>query len=232
VTLFRWARKRDYLPDRTTAAEKLERPKVTRKVPPTYEPEEALKMLRAAPEEYLPWLLVQGWDGLRFEEVFPRKAKSGPQKRPFDWSDMLWSRNLIEVKAETAKTGERRVIPMDPMLRAILEPLAKKSGPIAEGLVPPSKKPKRGESLTTTLGKLVGGWKPNGLRNSFISNRAALVGLAKTAAEAGNSESEARKSYNDSKSEEEGKAWFAILGELLRTRFPRNRKPADLQRVS
>jgi hypothetical protein len=56
-----------------------------------------------------------------------------------------------------------------------------------------------------------GGWKANALRHSFISFYAATEGLAKTAMIAGNSESEARKSYNDSKSPAEAKAWFGVV---------------------
>lgn len=37
-----------------------------------------------------------------------------------------------------------------------------------------------------------------------------LAGVAQTAMEAGNSESEARKSYNDAKSEAEAEEWFSL----------------------
>jgi predicted RNA-binding protein with PUA-like domain len=75
---------------------------------------------------------------------------------------------------------------------------------------------------TTRLGKLVGGWKRNALRHSFISYRAAVVGIAKAAAEAGNSESESRKSYQDAKSLDEGVRWFAVRAKCSPNVPPQN----------
>jgi len=66
-----------------------------------------------------------------------------------------------------------------------------------------------GVTETKRLGTLIGGWQQNALRHSFISNRAALVGLGKAAMEAGNSESEAKRSYNDAKTEKDAKEYFA-----------------------
>ena len=57
----------------------------------------------------------------------------------------------------------------------------------------------------------MGGWRRNALRHSFISYRAAQTGLSQTAMEAGNSESEARRSYNDAKGKDEADAWFAVV---------------------
>jgi hypothetical protein len=64
-------------------------------------------------------------------------------------------------------------------------------------------------AVNKRLGKVIGGWQRNALRHSFISYRAAQVGLGKAALEAGNSETEARRSYNDSKTEAEAGEWFA-----------------------
>lgn len=207
VTLFRWCKRRRYLPDGVSAAEAIDRPKVQRGVPPTYEPEEAEKLIAACPAEYLPWLLLSGWAGLRYEEMFPPPKSD---KRPFDWEDIRWDQDLIVVHPHTAKLGERRLIPLDPGVKALLQPLAKKSGRITP-VRPPHKVLKNSGSINSMLGAHVGGWRPNGLRNSSISYRAAIVGLAKTAMEHGNSESECRKSYNDSKSEVQARAWYAVL---------------------
>jgi hypothetical protein len=76
---------------------------------------------------------------------------------------------------------------------------------------PPNKRLKHSEAVTATLGAIIGGWRNNALRNSFISYRAAQVGLAQTALEAGNSESEARRSYHDAKSRDDAGLWFAVL---------------------
>ena len=96
-----------------------------------------------------------------------------------------------------------------PTVLAWLEAARQESGPIGPSL--PPHKPAAGgrESETTRLGKFVGGWRRNALRHSFISYRDAIVGLAQTAMEAGNSESEARRSYNDAKGADAAAEWFA-----------------------
>lgn len=205
VTLFRWARRREYLPDKLTPAEMLERPAVPRQIPPTYEPAQIIAMLDACPEEYLPWLVLSGFHGIRYEELQPPPKSD---KSPLAFEDIKRERGLIIVRPETSKLNERRVIPLQP---GALDWL-----PAGKGRITPVRPVHKvvkaqGGSVTGILGKLVGGWKPNALRNSFISYRAAQVGLAKTAMEAGNSEKEARRSYNDAKSEEEAKEWFAAL---------------------
>jgi integrase len=205
VTLFRWARRRKYLPHELTAAEMLESPRVTRKIQETYTPKQMAAMLAACPVPYLPWLIFSAFHGLRYSELFPPYKSD---KSPLDWSDVDRARGLIIVRPETSKLAERRVIKLQPHAADWLPNTAK-------GRVTPEKPPdkvhKLGKSVTTILGDLVGGWKSNALRNSFISYRAAQIGLAMTALEAGNSESEARRSYHDAKSKEDGDEWFAIL---------------------
>jgi citrate lyase beta subunit len=52
--------------------------------------------------------------------------------------------------------------------------------------LPPHTPAKGGkEAETTRLGKLLGGWRRNALRHSFLSYRAAQVGIAQAAREAG-----------------------------------------------
>lgn len=208
VTLWRWARKNGHLPDDATATapERLERPAIERPIPTTWEPAELRVLLREVSPKYLPWLALAAFAGIRTEEVCPDKDGT---KSPLDWSDFHWDRNLIIVRPETAKMRHRRVVPILPALAAWLEAARQESGPIGPSL--PPHKPAAGgrESETTRLGKFVGGWRRNALRHSFISYRAAIVGLAQTAMEAGNSESEARRSYNDAKGADAAAEWFA-----------------------
>ena len=208
-TFFTWARKRKYLPPHEdTIADMLEMPIVTRKIPSTWTPDELRILLENVGPDYLPWLACAALAGVRTEETSPDRASS---KSPLDWSDFVWDRDIIIVRPETAKTGHRRVIPIQPRLREILFPIRQVSGRIAPAL-PPHTPQKGGKQCETTrLGKLFpGGWRRNALRHSFISYRAALVGLAQTAMEAGNSESEAKSSYNDAKGADEAKEWFGI----------------------
>ncbi|MFY8268310.1 MAG: hypothetical protein ACOVLK_02825, partial [Terrimicrobiaceae bacterium] len=125
-------------------------------------------------------------------------------KSPIVWEDFAWDRGIIIIRAETAKTGMRRVVPILPALAHWLEPYRAETGRVCSEYVPPSSGRKKGvPSETARLGALIGGWKPNALRHSWISYRAALCGMGQTAMEAGNSESEAKKSYNSAKGKDE-----------------------------
>ena len=232
VTFFLWCSEMGYLPyGEKTAPQRLEKPKVVRKIPATWELEELLVLLKNVSPEYLPALACANFAGIRAEELSPA-ATSG--KSPLDWSDFKWARKIIIVRPETDKNGHKRVVPILPALRAILWPIKQDLGRV--GPKRPMHTPAKGGKLaeTTRLGAFVGGWKKNASRHSFISYRAAIVGLAQTAMEAGNSEAEAKKSYNDAKGKDEAKAWFAPV-DLIPQKYlrianndlsPVSRKPA------
>jgi integrase len=208
VTFFRWCRKRGYLPDVTTAAEKLESPSIGRKVPATWTPEEMRVMLDACPAEYLSWLVLAGFAGIRQEELI---VDPSSDKSPLDWSDFHWPRKVIIIRPETAKTGDRRVVPILPIVRAWLLDASQKEGRVCPIDPPYKARDASRPSVLAGFAELVGPWRRNALRHSFISYRAAQVGLAQTAMEAGNSEGEARRSYNDAKGKDEAKQWFALM---------------------
>lgn len=206
ITFFRWAQRQGHLPHgQPTAAELLDRPAALRSIPSTYTPAELHILLAHVTPDYLPWLALGAYAGLRTEEVCP-DPKS--RKDAIRWEDFHWDRDLLIVRPEVAKTGHRRVVPILEPLRAILWPL-RTTGRIGPALPPHT--PAKGGVLaeTTRLGESVGGWKRNALRHSFISYRAAQVGLAQTAMEAGNSEAESRRSYNDAKGKDEALEWFS-----------------------
>ena len=207
VTFFRWCRKVGHLPDETTAAEKTEMPIVVRGIPETYTVEETETILRAAAPEHVPWLALAAFGGIRADEL---KPLAGGTKSPLDWRDVDWTAGIITVRPETAKTRHKRVVPINAALRAWLWPHRRESGPVA--VTDPRRDRGTGSvPETIRLGLLVGGWKRNALRHSFISYRSAQVGLGKTAMEAGNSESEAKRSYNDAMTEAEAARYFAIV---------------------
>jgi integrase len=211
VTFFRWAQRQGYLPHGIpTAPELLERPLIQRAIPTTYTPAELRTLLHHVAPAYLPWLALAAWAGLRTEEVCPDpKSKKGGLL----WEDFAWDRDLIIIRPEVAKTGRRRIVPILPALRAMLWPL-RSTGRVGPALAPHT--PQKGgvPAETSRLGKTIGGWKRNALRHSFISYRAAQVGLAQTSMEAGNSEAEARRSYNDAKGKDEAFDWFANPSEI------------------
>jgi integrase len=131
------------------------------------------------------------------------------------WEDFDWAAEIIRIRPETDKNGRRRIVPILPALADALQAVKQDAGRVG-AKQSPTTPPKGGkEAETTRLGKLVGGWKRNALRHSFISYRAAEVGIAKAAAEAGNSESESRKSYEDAKSLAESVRWFGVRSGAL-----------------
>ena len=209
ITFFRWAMENEYLPHgEKTAPERLARPVIRRKEPETYSPAQLQLLLAGVSESYAPWLICAAFAGMRAAEICPPK---GSGKSPLLWSDFLWDRKIIIIRPETAKTGQRRIIPITPVLAHWLAPYRAESGRVCAESRPPSSAPRKGtDSETTRLGKLIGGWKQNALRHSWISYQAAEIGLAQTAMMAGNSESEAKKSYNSAKSKEEAAEWFSV----------------------
>lgn len=211
-TFFRWAQARGWFPiGQKLPCDLVERPVLRRGTPETYDPSELILMLRNVRDRYLPWLALAAFAGIRAEEVCPDQHSSKPA---MTWEDIVWERDIIIVRAETAKTGHRRIVPIVPALRSWLEPV-RGTGPIGP-YIPPSCPPKGGvPAETTRLGKFIGGWKRNALRHSWLSYRAALCGISQAAMEAGNSETEARRSYNDAKSREEAEEWFSLTREKV-----------------
>jgi integrase len=216
VTFFRWGRRAGYLADGTTEAEKLEAPIVPMGIPETWTIEETAKLLRHCPERDIEWLVCSLFQGFRSEAELVVDPTS--KKSPLDWSDFKWDRDIIIVRPETSKTKRRRVAPIHPVTRAWLYHRRRESGPVCLQ----DKRPWQSKdnkvtvpALTTVLGAHVGGWRRNASRHSFISYRAAQVGLAQTAMESGNTEGEARKSYNDAKSRAEADLYFSLTPDKL-----------------
>jgi ABC-type amino acid transport system permease subunit/integrase len=222
-----WCRSRGYLPDGDTVADKIDVPAIPRTTPATWTPDELAILIANVAPEYMPWLVLSAWAGLRTEEICP-DPKS--KKSPLLWSDFLWDRMLLIVRPETAKTGHRRVIPICPALAAMLpHDRVGRVGPLlpphtpghsskeaqppklrANGKMTKGKQAYAGiPAETTRLGKLVGGWRRNALRHSFLSYRSAQCGsIAQAAREAGNSEAIARRVYEDAKGADEAEKWF------------------------
>jgi integrase len=227
-SFFTWCRSRGYLPDGDTVADKLDVPAVPRTTPETWTSDELAILIANVRAEYLPWLLLSAWAGLRTEEICPDPQS---KKSPLLWSDFEWERGLLIVRAETAKTGQRRVIPICPALAASLpQDRVGRVGPILPPHTPghsskqpsPPKERVGGKMTkgskgyagipaeTTRLGAFVGGWRRNALRHSFLSYRAAQCGsIAQAAREAGNSEAVARRVYEDAKGADEASLWFS-----------------------
>ncbi|MBK1835045.1 tyrosine-type recombinase/integrase [Roseibacillus ishigakijimensis] len=204
-TFFTWAQSQGYLPDGKTAAQLMAAPIVTKSAPVTYTPEEFHLMLAEVRPQYLPWLALSGLAGIRREELYPH-ARS--KKDALRWEDFRWREKIIVMPATVSKTNKKRTIPICDTLFALLTDYHSASGNCCEGKTP--EKSRNGEeSETHRLGALVGGWRQNALRHSFVSYRCALVGPGIAANEAGNSEAQTRADYEDSKSEAEALRYFS-----------------------
>lgn len=203
---FAWCRSRGYLgAGAPLVTDSIETPRIARSTPETWTPAELAVLVANVRPEYLPWLALSAWAGLRTEEICP---DAGSKKSPLLWSDFHWDRDLLIVRPETSKTGRRRVIPILAPVAALLpQDRVGRVGPV----LPPHAPARTGKQAETTrLGACLGGWRRNALRHSFLSYRAAIVGISQASQEAGNSESIARRVYEDAKGADEAAEWFLI----------------------
>jgi hypothetical protein len=116
--------------------EDIDRPEVAYVLPSTLTPEQLTKRLRLADKEYpelLPFLVLGAFAGVRREELL----REYRDDEVLQWSDILWSKKLIEIRPEVAKktrraSGDRRFIPMEAALVHWLKPHRKESGLLVE----------------------------------------------------------------------------------------------------
>src|ERR1700736_4196212 len=83
--------------------------------------EEAQRLLNAAEPSVLPFIAIGMFAGLRSAE-----------RNELDWCDihMKGAEPYIDLSAEIAKTGRRRIVPIQPALREFLAPFVKSKGRI------------------------------------------------------------------------------------------------------
>ena len=203
VGLFKFAKDQGHLPRNVqTEAELL--PDIKRLKAVTkdaeigiYTPKQFLKMLEAAPAHLLPVLAIGGLAGLRSSEICRLK-----------WQDIR--KNEIIVKANDAKTGSRRVVPVVPALALWLSKV--KRGEDEQRVCQNySKESALARAVTKALNSA--GIIPvhNGLRHSFCTYRLAdIKNAAQVALEAGNSQTMLFRHYRALATANEGKNWFSV----------------------
>jgi integrase len=201
VSLFKWARRMSYLPDRTTEAEKVE---PIAKIPGTANvltPAQMQTLLENVRPEYMPWLAVGGFAGIRSEEIAPDYRS---KKSPLAWQDFDWPHQVIIVRSETAKTREEREVPISANLALWLANYRNATGPVCAG------RPSNYE--TQRLGTFIGGWKHNALRDSFCSYRARILqDVPRVSYEMGNSIAMVKRSYHRRQPIHTAQEWFNLL---------------------
>jgi integrase len=121
VALFNFAKLQKWLrEDETTAADALQTAKVKDKDVEIYTPCEVAALLHHANDDFLPWLLLIAFGGIRREEL----AKG------LKWEAVNFENRTITVPADIAKTGKKRKISMQDNLAEWLAPYRAKRGAI------------------------------------------------------------------------------------------------------
>lgn len=163
-----------------------------------YTPEEIALLLKSAPPNFLPFVALGAFAGLRSAEI-----------ERLEWKDVDHASGFITVAGHKAKTRARRLVPIPANLAAWLKPYAQASGRIWTGDQNDLK-----DARAVTVQKAGTPWKDNGARHSFISYRLAdTQDVNKVALEAGNSPAVIFKHYRELVRPEAAKAWFAIKPE-------------------
>ena len=192
-TFFSWAKSRSYLPkNEATEAEAVGKAKVGDTVTEIFTSEQMAKVMAVATPEVLPIFALGAFAGLRVAEI-----------TRLDWSAVDLNRQIIQVRADQAKTASRRIVPVSDNLKEWLAPHVGtgkivKFSPIYLKVTP----------LTRMLEFA---WPRNVLRHSYISYRIAVVKSAEQVAlEAGNSPAIIFRHYRELATEEQATAWFNI----------------------
>ncbi len=205
--LIGFAKMRGYLPADFHELQRLDKIKLQDQPIQIFTPDEMRYLLSHAAESILPVLLLGGFAGLRTSETLL-----------MHWAHVDWQQNSLIVPPE-GKTKERRV-PMEPNLRAWLEPIRSRGR-----LVPISKHGiskaydrtvmKANRALRRERVALVLDWKHNALRHSCASYWARLhENPYRVAGWTGHSARTLKKFYcNQTVTDEAAKAWFAIYPE-------------------
>lgn len=195
VSVFRWARKRGYLPlDVMTSAERTDTAKEAPLEIGLVTVEQLGQVAALLTEKmpgYLPVLWLAAGAGLRRKELHGQI-----------WEDIDLDRGLLRVTAAKPNTPARRLVPLHKAtvqaLRACDPP---KKGPICANLTVD-----RIRDIARTAGVHLA---ENGFRNTWISARVASTGnIAETSLEAGNSPATIRKHYLELMRKDQAEAWW------------------------
>ena len=167
-TLFEFAVVRGYAPENAVA--KTSKAKVVRGAPEIFTPAQMQTVLEKAPADFVPYLAIGAFAGLRSAEI-----------ERLDWSEIDLPQKLIHIKAEKAKTAQRRLVTISDNLAAWLAPHSRASGPVAD-----PERVRDARDMTCEAAEMK--WPANVLRHSYASYHLAhYKNAAATAAELGHS---------------------------------------------
>ena len=148
-SLFAYALVRNYCTENPIA--KIPKPKSVDSPIEVFTPEQIRALLDTAAPSILPCLAIGAFAGLRHAEI-----------SRLDWQEVRLDRNFIEVTALKSKTASRRLVTIQPNLKAWLMPLARRSGRVQP---PNARKLRREAQRRAGIEK----WPTNALRHSCAS---------------------------------------------------------------
>jgi integrase len=155
-SLFRFGIREGYLD--INPCDKIKEVKVVDEPPAILPVNSLAALLDAADVEILPMVAISAFAGVRTAELLR-----------LTWAEVNLDSGLIEIKKSKSKTASRRLIPIQPNLRAWLAPYAGMTGPLWSGDV---------NSFMRARAKLVTSagvdWPKNSARHSFCSYHVAL----------------------------------------------------------
>jgi len=219
VQFWSFARDQELIPYSRTAAEKTAEINVVPGQPEILTPDHMATVLSEVREDWLPYVLLAGFAGIRHQEIRPDRHS---HKDPLRWEDI--GTDYIRIRAETSKgrRGRPRIIPIQPNLAAWLRSI----GPHV-GLVVPGKSAfTAGEStrLATRLG--LARWPHNCLRHSYGTYRMAICRDAgRVSDEMGNGISDIRRHYDRVALPEDGQLYWSIMPDPARAESKRQSSP-------
>jgi integrase len=181
VVLFNFAKDEGWLHvDQKTAAERLGAYKVKEREVEIFTPAEVARLLAHADEDFVPWIVLIAFGGLRNEEL----AKG------LIWQSINFNRGYLIIPASIAKTNRKRKIDLPENALQWLAPYRNRTGPIF------SKDFRKPLALACQAAHVK--YKRNALRHSFGSYRMEVLRNAGAVAlEMGNSAAIVMKHYFD-----------------------------------
>ena len=194
VTLFNFAKAQGWLrANEETAADALGTYKIKQREVEIYMPGEIRRLLNAAERDFVPYIALIAFGGVRREELH----------KGLLWQSINFERGNIIVPAAIAKTGRKRKIVMSENLLKWLAPYRVKSGAIFN--IDPQRR----------IAKVVKAsgvkWKRNGLRHSFGSYRMEQTkNEGQVALEMGNSPQVVKDHYFEIVDEHLAKEYWSI----------------------
>jgi len=197
VALWRWCRKRGYLPlDVTTAAERTDRAHEPRESPVQIMTAQQLRDVFALVvrehAHYLPALVLAAFCGMRRAEVHGQL-----------WEDIDFEREFVRVTNAKPRTPANRRVPLCETAKTWLDPFRGSVGAVCENLA---------LERVRDIAKCAGIALPkNGFRHTWISAKVELTGDApRTALEAGTSVAKIHRHYREMMTAEEAREWFSV----------------------